>query len=285
MRRAPWLVGLAVLATACTTSTPPKPGASPTPAAVTSPIPAPAGLVTAGTLTVASDLSYPPQEYLDKGGKATGFDIDLAREIARRMGLQLKVVNYNVDQIIPDFTQQTRAYDFGISAQPQTATTSSTAHTLQYFVAGLSIITPSPDPKKITGIDSLCGLRVGAERGSSAESAITLENERPCSKNPIKYTAYNVDVDAVRDLSTPDPAKRKLDAVIDDYPVAVLFSRQFSGLRLVPHQFSTSIDVMVFPPGDSEVYNAVSLAFDRLRRDGTYRRLLKQWGLEEGELR
>jgi polar amino acid transport system substrate-binding protein len=279
-----WLLSLCVLLVAC------SPGAKsatpkPTPLPSISPVAAPAGLVTPGTLTVASDLSYPPQEYLDKNGAATGFDIDLVRELARRMGLKLKVVNINLDQIVPGFTSQDRRYDMGIAAQPQSPSVTSTAHTLQYFVAGLSILTPTPDANKVKGVDSLCGLRVGAERVSSAENAIALENERPCSKNPIKYVAYNVDVDAARDLSEKDPSKRKLDAIVDDYPVAVLFASQFKGLRLVPHQFSTSIDVMVFPISDTAVYTAASEAFDRMRRDGSYRSLLKRWNLEEGELR
>ena len=42
-------------------------------------------LITAGTLTICSDLPYPPQEYFDEDGTtAIGSDIDLAREIAAR---------------------------------------------------------------------------------------------------------------------------------------------------------------------------------------------------------
>jgi len=53
---------------------------------------------------------------------------------------------------------------------------------------------------------------------------------------------------------------------------------------VVPHQFATSTDVMVFPINDTTVSSAVAQAFERLRRDGTYRRILRTWGLEEGAL-
>ena len=263
----------------CTsTTTTGNPTASPS--AVTSPIPAPAGLVAAGKLSIAADMSYAPQEYLGRDGQPKGFDIDLARAMAAQMRLQLNAINIDTPSIIPAFAQQQRRYDFGISAQPETKEITQSARTLEYFVAGLAIMVPSANPHNVAKPDNLCGLRVGAERDTSSERAISLQNERPCAKRQIDYHAYNSDNDAVTALRAGS-----LDAVIDDYPVAVLFAHDFSGLKVVQHQFATTPDVMVFPlTGNDEVYNAVGQAFDRLRRNGTYHRLLHQWGLDEGAL-
>lgn len=251
-----------------------------TPSPEPSPIPSPASLVTPGKLTIGSDLSYAPQEYIGRDGKAKGFDIDLARAIAAEMRLQLAVVNIDTPSIVPGFAQQQRRYDFGISAQPETADLAQGARTLEYFVAGLAILVPAANPHNITGPNSLCGLRVGAERDSSAERAISQQNERPCASKQVDYHGYTLDNDAVSDLRAGS-----LDAVIDDYPVSVLFAHDLSGLKVVPHQFATSKDVMVFPlSGNDDVYNAVGEAFDRLRRNGTYRKLLHLWNLDEGAL-
>ena len=46
-----------------------------------------AQLVTAGKLTVCSDIPYPPQEFFDESGNPTGSDIDIATEIGKRLGL------------------------------------------------------------------------------------------------------------------------------------------------------------------------------------------------------
>src|SRR5579871_4242672 len=55
---------------------------------------APSNLVSAGVLTVGTDASYPPQEYLDSTShQATGFDIDLITAIAQRMGLRVHIVS------------------------------------------------------------------------------------------------------------------------------------------------------------------------------------------------
>jgi polar amino acid transport system substrate-binding protein len=260
---------------ACTGS--PTGRSSPKPKA--SPIPPPATLVAPGFLTVASDPDYPPKEYLDNSGSFVGFDIDLARAIAGRLGLKLNVVNVNVDGIVPAFAQPDRKFDFGISSQPETPSLTQSAHTLEYFLNGQGIIVRSGDKRKIGGPDDLCGLRVGAAMASQGEGLLQQENERPCHANPIKYSPYKIDLDAVSDL-----VAGRLDAVVDDRPVTQYFTGVFPGIKVAGKQFATSVDVMVFPLNDTSVFPAVTAALDQLRADGTYARLLAQWKLSDGYL-
>ncbi len=63
----------------------PTPVSSWKPGAHAGTIAAPSKLVSAGTLTIGSDVSYPPQEYMDASGSPVGFDIDVAAEIASRL--------------------------------------------------------------------------------------------------------------------------------------------------------------------------------------------------------
>ena len=54
-----------------------------------------------GELRVGLEYGYMPFEMVDKGGQPIGFDIDLARHMARRLGVKLTVVNQAWDGIIP----------------------------------------------------------------------------------------------------------------------------------------------------------------------------------------
>lgn len=54
-----------------------------------------------GVLRVGLEAGYMPFEMLDKGGELIGFDIDLARLMARQLGVELKIVNQSWDGIIP----------------------------------------------------------------------------------------------------------------------------------------------------------------------------------------
>src|SRR5260370_6647335 len=81
------LILLAMLLAACGSNT--TTGSSnPTPNPATPTVAPPSDLITPGTLTVGSDTTYPPQEFVDPTtGRATGFDIDLITAMAQQMGL------------------------------------------------------------------------------------------------------------------------------------------------------------------------------------------------------
>jgi len=111
------MVVLSLLLTACGgggTTTPPT-GSNPTSNPATSTTVSPTDLLTPGVLTVGSDTTYPPQEYIDPSThKAAGFDVDLITAIAQRMGLQAKIVSTRFDTIIDDLVA--KHFDVVISA-------------------------------------------------------------------------------------------------------------------------------------------------------------------------
>src|SRR4051812_28633702 len=76
---------------------------TPTPYPASTNLATPSGLITPGTLTVGSDTTYPPQEFIDTAsGNATGFDVDLITAMAQKLGLQAKVVTANFTTILDD---------------------------------------------------------------------------------------------------------------------------------------------------------------------------------------
>ena len=52
-----------------------------------------------GTIRVSTDANYAPQSYLDEGGNFVGFDIDVATEIAERLGVEVEFVTPDWDII------------------------------------------------------------------------------------------------------------------------------------------------------------------------------------------
>ena len=103
----------ALLLAACGSSS--GTGAAPTPNPATPTVAPPSALVTPGTLTVGSDTTYPPQEFIDTAtNKAMGFDVDLITAIAQRMGLKANIVTTKFDTIIDDLSN--KRFDVVISA-------------------------------------------------------------------------------------------------------------------------------------------------------------------------
>ena len=94
---------------------------------------------------------------------------------------------------MPGFADGAHRYDVGIASQPATAELTSSAATLQYLVGGLAILAGS-DQSQISGPGSLCGLKVGADRGSSGETAVLRQNEGNCHNHLITYVPYDDDI-------------------------------------------------------------------------------------------
>ena len=137
------LVILSLLFAACgsSTTTVTSPPANPAKSAVA----APNDLITPGVLTVGSDTTYPPQEYIDIAThKATGFDVDLITAIAQRMGLQAKIVTTKFDTIIDDLVA--KRFDVVISAVTFTSERQKKVDFLPYFNAGESLLVQSGNP-------------------------------------------------------------------------------------------------------------------------------------------
>jgi polar amino acid transport system substrate-binding protein len=251
------------------------PGATPQPPAARSPLPAPAALVKPGFLTVGADYHFAPQSYVDANGHAAGFDIDLAGAIASQMKLKLAILNIDDPSIVSGLMQQNHRYDMGVN-QPAAAVSSAGAVGLPYFVSGQSILVRGTD-KKVKNLNSICGLKVGAAPSSSGELAVVTINDSTCHDNKAHLVSAPDDVAAARDV-----ASGKLDALVDDYPAAVLLARTTPGTKVVPRFFLPVSVELVFPPGGEATRDAVSNALERLRKDGTYKKLLDKWGLGEG---
>ena len=253
------------------------PGASPQPRAASSPIPVPPGLVTPGKLTIGADYHFAPQSYVDGSGQAAGFDIDLAGAIASQLQLKLEVLNIDDPSIIQGLTPAGRRYDMGVN-QPSPVALAAGLPLLTYFVSGQAILV-SVANRKIKSLSGLCGFRVAAAPGSDGALALARINAGACHDKPVEIVATSDDVVAAGEV-----ASGKLDALVDDYPAAVLLGKTTTGTRVVSHHDPSAPIDYVFPPGGDAIRNAVAAALKRLQREGTYGRILKKWGLGEGAI-
>ncbi len=133
------LILFAMLFTACGSNTTTGSSSTPTANPATPTIAAPSDLITPGTLTVGSDTTYPPQEFVDPTtGQATGFDIDLITAMAQQMGLKTTILKANFNTIVDDLVA--KRYDVVISAQTINDERKKKVDFVPYFSAGESLL-------------------------------------------------------------------------------------------------------------------------------------------------
>src|SRR5438094_3231244 len=184
------LILFAMLFTACGSNSTTTGGSSSTASPAASTVAAPNDLITPGTLTVGSDTTYPPLEYINTAtNQATGFDIDLITAIAQRMGLQTKVVTTSFDTIINSLVA--KRFDVVISDVSITPERQKKVDFVPYFNAGESLSVKAGNPLDIKSISDLCGQKVGVQNGTIEQTDLNTASDacKKAGKPAIEITA------------------------------------------------------------------------------------------------
>jgi polar amino acid transport system substrate-binding protein len=240
----------------------------------------PAAIKSKGTLTVAADATYPPDEYIAEDGKTViGMDADLAKALAQVMGLQASVQNVTFDAIIPGLAAG--KYDLGMSSFTDTKEREATVDFVTYLTAGSAIYGKASGGPDLTSLDALCGHKVAAERGTTQQEDIATQDKKCKAEGKPGVTPVILpDQNGVNLAVTSGRA----DAAMADSPVAAYIAEKSNGQLKVtggpfpPEPYGIAI------PKDSGLAQPVLAGIKALMADGTYKTILEYWGLQEGAI-
>jgi len=151
----------------------------------------PADIKSKGTVTVAANATYPPDEYLDTDNKTIiGFDPDLAAQVGKILGLKFQFVNTPFATIIPGL--QAGRYDIGWSTATATEERQQQVNFVTYFQAGIGFLVPADSTLNISGLADLCGIKTAVEAGTLEEKTATAQSKTCVSegKKAIDLQVY-----------------------------------------------------------------------------------------------
>ena len=240
-------------------------------------IPAPSKLVKSGMLTVGSDASYPPQEYVDASGKPIGMDIDIASEIASRMGLDLNVINFKFDDIIPALNAG--QFDIVVSAMTVTDERSKVVDFVPYFSAGQAVLVQKGNPKGIKTLDDLSGKTAVAEQGTIEEQALKDLNAKleAAGKPKVNVLIYPTDTDAVDQLRVG-----RADATLHDSPVAAYYAElNPNAFEVAIPNFDSAPEGIATAKNNTPMHDAIDAAIKAMKADGTLNAIYAKWGIQQ----
>ncbi len=239
-----------------------------------------------GKLVICSDIPYPPQEFFDANGDPIGSDIDIAKEIATRLGLEPQIENSVFDTIIAAVTSG--KCDIIVSAQNMTADRVKQVDMVPYFQAGQAFVVAKGNPMGIKTQDDLCGKLIAAETGTTEVDFLKGTGDykgnglsAACTakgKAAIDIKEFPKDSDALAALTSGN-----VDAYFADSPVAGYYTVQnaaqfeLSGLTLDIAKEGISV-----PKDHQALRDGVVAALKSMIADGSYVAILQKYGLEDG---
>lgn len=258
-----------------TASAPVETSAATTEAPASDAIAVPEDIRSKGKLVVATDPTYAPNEFVDRDGKTIiGMDPDLAVAIGRQLGLEVEVVKATFDGIIPGLAA--RRYDLGMSSFTDTREREATVDFVTYFNAGTSFYVREGGPD-IATLEDVCGEKVAVEKGTTQASDVQAQNRR-CD-TPADLQVYPDQNGANLAIQSG-----RADVGMADSPVAAYIVKQSNGMfRLDGEPYGTAPYGIALPK-DSGLAEPILAAIRALIADGTYERILDQWGVQQGAI-
>lgn len=240
----------------------------------------PASIKSSGTLTVAADASYAPDEFLAPNGKTViGMDADLSTALAKAMGLKVSIANVTFDAIIPGMLAGRDM--IGASSFTDTAAREKQVNFVDYANVGESFYTSTSGGAKISGISGICGLTVSVETGTTEE-----DDAKAQSKTCVKDGKKAVDVTDYPSQSQANLAVSSGRAQLGfaDTPVASYQVKESKGkFKLVGKAYAPAPYGLAIAKS-TKLGPAVKAALLYLIKNGTYGQIFKKWGVQSIEI-
>ena len=220
-----------------------------------------------GTLIVGFDQDFPPMGFLGDNGEYTGFDLELAQEVAKRLGLEYKaqpiawdakdmeLESGNIDCIWNGFTITGREDDYTWT-EPYMANT-------QVFVVR--------NDSGIAGKDDLAGKVVECQADSSAEAALKEDPDLTSTFGQLLTTAdYNT---AFMDLEQGSVDAIAMDVIVAGYQI----KQRNADFTILDDSLSAEEYGVGFKKGNTELRDKVQATLEDMAKDGTMKEISEKW--------
>lgn len=234
----------------------------------------PDSIKSSGTLTIGSDTTFPPAEFMagKDGNTAVGYDVDLAKAIGKKLGVKIKFESASFDGILPALGSK---YDLGISAFNITKERLQAVNMVSYKQGGSTLLVLKGNPKKLT-LKNLCGHKVAVQIGSTQQGDLKTFSKTctAAGKKKISTLPLKTNTDAVTRLKAG-----VVDAVLSGESMLGYTAKVSGGtLQTISQTYAEAPSGIAVAKDDTAFAQLVADTINSLIKDGTYAKIMKAWG-------
>jgi polar amino acid transport system substrate-binding protein len=238
----------------------------------------PSAIKAKGTVTVAMDATYPPDESIASDGHTIiGMDADLGKALGAAMGIKWNLVNASFDTIIPGL--QSGKYDVGLSSFGDTKAREKVVNFVTYFKAGEAFYVKAGSPTTITSMSSLCGKTISVESGTTEQADATAQGKKctVAGKPAVKVQVYGNQNEANLAVSSG-----RADAGFADSQVAAYIVKQSNGVFKLSGPSFFVVPYGIAVSKTNGMATPTLAAVKAIMAEGIYNQILAKWGLTSG---
>jgi ABC-type amino acid transport substrate-binding protein len=215
------------------------------------------------TLTVGSDIPYPPFEQKASGGGYTGFDVELMEAIGKEIGREPEFIDSSFETIFRDVGQG--KFEAVMSAATITPEREKeVSFSLPYYLSEQAILVA--EGSEIKGLADLKGKVVAAQQGTTglelAKEKAEASELRPFPEGP--------DADNALKAGT-------VEAVIIDAPVAKQQAEELGGIEIVEKVPTEETYGIAVSKDSTELVEQINEGLKKAIEDGSYATVYEKW--------
>ena len=216
-------------------------------------------------LVLGLDASFPPMGFTDKKQNIVGFDIDLAKEVTKRMGIKLKLQPINWDSKEQELdTGKIDCIWNGLTVSPDRKKVMLCSES--YMDNHQVLVVPANS--KIKSLSDVKKQTVGVQKGSTAADAV--DGTKELKDADIQLLGDNVQI--LNDLGNG------LDAAVMDEVVAKYYTKKDAGkYKVLKDSVTTEKYVIGFRKDDKALCNEVIKQLKAMAKDGTLKKISTKW--------
>lgn len=210
-----------------------------------------------GELVIGTSADYPPYEFhIVKDGKdeIVGFDIAIAKEIAKDLGVELVIEDMGFDGLLPALKSD--KIDIIIAGMtPTEERKKSVDFSKVYYTAIQKALVSTDDVTALKTVDDLTGKKIGVQKATIQED---LAKEQIKDANIEALTSI---ADLILQLKS-----NKIDAIIAEGPVAGAYANNLDGIEVADIEFATddSGSAIAINKGNEDLVEAINKTLDKL---------------------
>jgi polar amino acid transport system substrate-binding protein len=238
----------------------------------------PAAIASKGTITIGTDASYAPSEFIDTDGTTiVGFDADLAKAVGGVLGLKVDLRNAPFGSLVESV--KSGKFDLAFSSFTINAERIAQVDMVSYYTAGTSWAVEAGNPTGLTPEDA-CGRKIAVQKDTVQVPDITARSAAcvKAGKSPITIEQFPLQSDVTSAVVTG-----KDDGQLADSPVVAYAVQQTGGkLAIVGKTYDSAPYGIAVPKNSGTFSAAVQGAVQKLIDGGQYTAILKKWNVADG---
>jgi len=220
-----------------------------------------------GRLIMGLDDAFPPMGFRSADNKIIGFDVDLAKEITKRLNIDL--ILQPIDWVSKEIELKTGSVDCVWNALSETHNRSESMLLSRPYFRSRMVIVVSPE-SVVKFKAGLKGKQIGVQSGSTAIKALQSDS---IYKEISKMIEFENNILALNDLEAG-----RIDAVIVDEVLAkYIISKTKRNFAILDENLGEEVYVIAFNKNNKKLKAKIESTFADMLKDGTAAEISKKW--------